>query len=465
VPDGETFLRGLAERELRHWIRGDRDGPPFTPVSQLGRAVATLTQADVIEDNSSVPLLWELNIALAVRSGAQTPLIARAARFRGSSGLTAAPPTATSLPAEPLAIPVGCKIQVSSERAPCDLHLMTYVRTEHNAAISTAIRMRWPADGSSTDLEIQGAGPHHLPYRELVLTDANNTRYRMSFRGDGGTADWHGILLIDPPPPEKTRWLDLVADGSHRLARLDLTRSPASASVSSEQVAALPWERMLGAGAEQILADAAVPGMPEVISYLASDIEVLTGAGAIAPDSPLPGQLAALCERLGISRHGIAAAPAVIPAPWASVIEHGTSGEYGISGEEAQDVVVPLAASLPRIDGVRFAVAGLTTMAGRSTLHVIASGPVASAGPWFYGRYFGCSWWVKDTAGDWHVGTAREPDFLADDAALALTLHPPLTSAHGARELVVTGASTRVHVTLDSAGSWGDDPPHPPMDN
>jgi hypothetical protein len=459
VPDGETFLRGLAERELRHWIRGSRDGPPFAPVSQLGRAVATLTQADVIQDSSSAPLLWELNIALAVRSDAQTPLIARAARFRGAYGLPGPLPPAAVQLVEPLAIPVGCRIQVSSERAPCDLHLMTYVRTEHNAAISTVIRMRWPADGSSTDLEIQGAGPHHLPYRELALTDANNVRYRMNFRGDGGTADWHGILLIDPSPPQETGWLDLIADDSHRLARLDLTRLPASTSVSIEQVAALPWERMLGAGAEQILADTAVPGMPEVISYLASDIEVLTGAGAIAPDSPLPGQLAALCERLGISRHGIAAAPAVIPAPWASVIEHSASGA------EAPDVVVPLAASLPGIDGVRFAVAGLTTMAGRSMLHIIASGPLASAGPWFYGRYFGCSWWVKDTAGDWHVGTAREPDFLANDAALALTLNPPLTSAHQALELVVTGATTRLHVTIDLLASGGTTPHTPRMDN
>jgi hypothetical protein len=453
VPDGETFLRGLAERELRHWIRDGRDGPPFTPVSQLGRAVATLTQAEVIEDNSSAPLLWELNIALAVRSDAQTPLIARAARFRGAYGSPGPLPPAASQFVEPQAIPLGRRIQVESERAPCDLHLMTYVRTEHHATISTTIRMRWPADGSSTDLEIQGAGPHHLPYRELAVTDARNARYRVNFRGDGGTADWHGIVLIDPLPPADTGWLDLIANGTHRLARLDLTRRPPATLVSTEQVAALPWEHMLRAGAEQLLADAAVPGVPEVISYLASDIEVLTGAGAIAPGSPLPGQLAALCERLGISRHGITAAPAAIPAPWASVIEHD-------AGEETPDLVAPLAASLPDIDGVRFTVAGLTTMAGRSILHVIASGP---AGPWFYGRYFGCSWWVKDTAGNWHVATAREPDFIAnDDAALALTLSPPLTSADEALELVVTGATTRAHVKVDNAGSWGD---APRMDN
>lgn len=454
MPDGETFLRGLAERELRHWVRDGRDGPPFIPVSQLGRAVATLTQAEVIEDKSSARLLWELNIALAVRSDAHRPLIARTARFRGVSGPAGPPPPATPPPAEPLAIPLGCRIQVHSERAPCDVHLMTYVRTEHNAAISTAIRMRWPADGSSTDLELQGAGPHHLPYRELALTDARNARYRVIFRGDGETADWQGIALIEPLPPADTGWLDLIADGSRRLARLDLTRPPAPALVSSARVAALPWERMLGAAAEQILADATVTGPAEIISYLAQDIEVLTGAGAIAPDSPLPGQLAALCERLGVSRHGIAAAQAVLPAQWASVLENSAIKDGvikdGVAAEEADDLITPLAAPLSDIDGVRFAVAGLTTMAGRSILHLVASGSMTSAGPWFYGRYFGCSWWVKDTAGNWHVAaTARDPDFLADDdAALVLTLSPPLTSPHEALELVVTGATTRVHVKL-----------------
>jgi hypothetical protein len=29
----------------------------------------------------------------------------------------------------------------------------------------------------------------------------------------------------------------------------------------------------------------------------------------------------------------------------------------------------------------------------------------------------------------------------------------------------VTGATTRVHVTMDLASPWGDDRPHPPMDN
>ena len=52
-------------------------------------------------------------------------------------------------------------------------------------------------------------------------------------------------------------------------------------------------------------------------------ITVLLETGAIAADSPLPGQLAALCQWLGAAGHGITVPPAdEIPAHWASVIAH-----------------------------------------------------------------------------------------------------------------------------------------------
>jgi hypothetical protein len=443
----ETFLRGLAERELRRWNSDGRGVPPFSPLSALGRAIATLTQAQAIDERSANLLFWELNVAVAARAGVRPERIRRAAVIRDRGGHP--PPVVTGEVSEPLVVPLGQKIQVDNERAPGDLHFMCFVRTEHNAAISTAMRMRWPADGSSTDLEIQGAGPHHLPYRDLSLTDARNARYRVRFRGDGGISDWQGIAQIDPLPPADTGWLDLIADGSHRLARLDLTRAPAPALVSTEQVTALPWERMLNAAAEQIVAVAAIAEVPKIISYLASDIDVLTAAGVITPGSPLPGQVVALCERLGVRDHGIAVAPAPIPAPWAQAIvpAEPTGGPREPAGGP-RELAAPLAVSLPAADGTRFAVAGLTTMAGHSTLHVLATGPMAQAGPWFYDQ-FGCSWWIRDGAGGWHVALARDPDFLADDdVALALTVTPPLTAADGTVQLVVTGASTRVRATV-----------------
>lgn len=82
---------------------------------------------------------------------------------------------------------------------------------------------------------------------------------------------------------------------------------------------------------------------------------MLTEAGAIAADSPLPGQLAALCQRLGAAGHGITVPAAEqIPAWWASVLaQRGAPVPAG-----GPDVFAPLAAVLPEADGAQFALAG-----------------------------------------------------------------------------------------------------------
>jgi hypothetical protein len=71
--------------------------------------------------------------------------------------------------------PIGRTISVAHERAPSDLHLMTLVCSPDAVAITAAMRMHWPADGSSADLEIAGAGPAHLPYDQLWAVDDRGT--------------------------------------------------------------------------------------------------------------------------------------------------------------------------------------------------------------------------------------------------------------------------------------------------
>ncbi|HEY1622772.1 MAG TPA: hypothetical protein VGG16_03160 [Streptosporangiaceae bacterium] len=186
----ETFLRGVAERELRHWRRSGGIGPPFPPLDKVRDAIGTLTRAEIADDDALWPILEDLDIALWLRS--DTPMnntghfIRRMVQSRTMSALPPPPMVRRGPPRpEPLVVPLGRRIRVEDERAPCDLYLMTYLRTEHDALISTVIRMRWPADGSSADLEFQGAGPQHLPYARLALTDERGTRYRVVFHGDG----------------------------------------------------------------------------------------------------------------------------------------------------------------------------------------------------------------------------------------------------------------------------------------
>jgi hypothetical protein len=70
----------------------------------------------------------------------------------------------------------------------------------------------------------------------------------------------------------------------------------------------------------------------------------------------------------------------------------------------------------------------------------------------------GFSWWLRDRAGNWHVGTPGEPDTYGDGMsvymfgdglqAFWLRLTPPL-AVPGLTEIVVTGPATRARATLD----------------
>jgi hypothetical protein len=197
--------------------------------------------------------------------------------------------------------------------------------------------------------------------------------------------------------------------------------------------------------AERILAgeDAMGPGSGPEPGEI---ITVLTETGAIAADSLVPGQLAAVCQRLGTAGHGITVPVATqIPVPWASVLAQRDAPRPAGSPE----VFVPLAGVLPDLDGARFALAGLSMAAGESHLHVVSSG-MPRLEKWFaYNWTPGFSWWVRDGAGNWHVGMAGQPCTSGDGLqAFQLRLTPPLAAIPDAAEVVMTGPATRVRATV-----------------
>ena len=176
---------------------------------------------------------------------------------------------------------------------------------------------------------------------------------------------------------------------------------------------------------------------------------MLAAAGAIPPDSPTPGHLAAVCQRLGAQGHGITApAGTSIPVRWASVLAGLDRGPAGPGPEWC----APLAAILPDVDGARFALGGLTSAAGQSHLHVVATGVPLPAGGWDPGF----SWWLRSDDGAWHVGTQSHP-YLRDSGqtAFRLRLTPPLSARPDTFEVVVTGPATRVSALVPVLGAPG----------
>ena len=364
----ETYLRLLAEAVLRR--AGDRlraldaaagtdawSDPGMAPFAtaegaqwKVGRAGRILVVAGALDEGFLDRFAADLYTAINARSR----FVLSWHRRRGMLHRTLFPPPSRQpLPSRPAdramrVTPLGRALRVASGRAPWALHLMSLVRTRTEAVITVVMRMHWPPDGPGNDLEITGAGPHHLPYDQLWAVDDQGTRYTVRFEGgQGGTATWRGIARLSPVPPPGVRRLDLVGDGT-RLIQLPLgppaARGLRAAPPATGPAAIPPGERLLVLAAERILASGDArgpvedPGPGEIIT-------VLTEAGAIAADSPVPGQLASLCQRLGAAGHGITVPPAEeIPAPWASVIAH-RDAPVPADGPE---VFAPLAGRPPR---------------------------------------------------------------------------------------------------------------------
>jgi hypothetical protein len=462
----ETYLRLLAEAETRRAARGSGPGIARS-LEQIHWAGDVLVTAGLLTPEDVGRVAAELEAALLARPHQHR------SRYAHRMSWVFAALTEPATPPEPGAgqqitpgggweiAPVGQRIGVAYDRAPSDLYLMTLVRSPAWVTITAVMRMHWPDDGSSADLEITGAGPQHLPYGQLWAADDHGTRYRVEMHGEGGTLTWQGALGLAGSLPPDARWLDLIADGA-RLARIDLGGledvRPAGAAERARPGAdpAPPGERMLAAAAEHILASAWDSGGPRLPERLAETVTVLTGAGGLAADSPTPGHLAALCQRLDVPRHGITApAAAQIPDRWAEVLPPPGPGHP--AGHPGAEWFAPLGPAAVDADGTRFAFAGLTSAGGRTFLHVVAAGlPIWPVG---------CSWWVRDGAGRWHLATETGPHERSSGvtartgmSAFRLRLTPPLHARPDALEVEVTGrrGSVRAVVPVGAAPDMPD---------
>ena len=102
----------------------------------------------------------------------------------------------------------------------------------------------------------------------------------------------------------------------------------------------------------------------------------------LPPDSPVPGQLAGLCARLGITGHGITAPPADdLPEHWHSML----SRRRGPQPPPAPGILAATIAELPELDGATIAIAGLHPGERGTIMHLLAAG-VTLEDDWPYAR-------------------------------------------------------------------------------
>jgi hypothetical protein len=456
----ETYLRQLAEAELRR-----ATAPGALGRGQAGRlplVAQALIVAGAVDVGTADQIRAELDLALAARYQAARATALQLAGLRGiRPPRTAAETFTASGPAPWRVVPAGQVIRIQDDEIRGELGLLAYVRTARGGRFTAAGQMHGPAPGPGAQL----SHSHLLVSRQFTAADDQGTSYtlRFSFRaGLTGSAVWAGVLDLRPDPPHEIGWLDLrtAPGGPATRIRLDPPdpRIPAP-EVTVTRTAQSPGELLLDVIAARILTSAgAVPQGNDPAQLASADLRAFIGDGpghivaalqaaeALPPSSPAPGQLAALCARLGITGHGIIVPPASgLPERWLSMLTR----EPEVT--PAPGSWAATAAELPDVDGVRLAVLGLH-QAERGTIMHLHAGGVTMEDDWEYNRAVRPlpTLWIRDHAGRWHATRDYAARSLGEggEVTLELALAPPLEAGTPRIDLVAAGSSAQVQARL-----------------
>ena len=328
----ETYLRGLAEAELRRSASQPWDSAPqANSTVRVKRVAEVLTFVGALDDGIADQILDDFELALDARQTGQTASVrgwfsqraagrARLARRvsvpPAAAGRLAAAGSGTGTAAGRTHAPVplrqivrACDADVYSE-----VYLLSYARVASGPQFSVFARIRqlpgpWEPSGPRL-------------FDPFTATDDQGTSYQVTIR-DIGSPVLGWTLMLRPDPPHDPQWLDLATTAGGPAARIILPAAggktwPPAADVTVSQTAPSPGERLLSTIAARLLA--AVPplpndpwlygtaprprALPSITDGLGDLIAALQHCGALPPLSPVPGQLAALCARLNLSGHG-----------------------------------------------------------------------------------------------------------------------------------------------------------------
>jgi hypothetical protein len=424
----ETYLRLLIEAALR--------SPADEDITRVERAADVLIEAGVLSSQVAARILTDLHLALRVR-GRGEPV--RPASRLGR--LTGFQPRGAPGPADAQSPP--WRVLPAPSPSPGSRLMALILLADKALAPAT---LHFPAALGPPESQVP-------PLTTLAATDDLGTSYWLGFTdGTWAGSAWTGTLIVRPAPPGSAKRIEIkIIDPNVPLLRAELTApvpGDTALRVVSGPAAETPGERLLTRKAEAMLAalalgSAARGGLSR--SGLAELVATLETAGVLSPLSAAPARLAALGQLLGLATEGPAGE---VPARWTAVM-----ARYGrrrrlppVSGTAA------IGAMLPEIDGARLVIAGLHSGGSGSFLHVVMEGglrPLPRRRPPGQITDTGFSWWARDDAGGWHLGTLADVDPVGGtEALLRLALLPPLGHATTTLTVEISGPVSQVTASL-----------------
>jgi hypothetical protein len=425
----ETYLRLLAEAELRRATAIAAGSLPGQWRStRLELAAQALRVVGAVGVDVADEIQADLGLAVAGR-------YQRAIYRIGRPGSRATPQ-----PASCRVVPVGQVIKIRSDDLRGELLVVAYTQFTAGAQLIVVGR----------------------PFPPFAVTDDQGVSYQITWSG-GHTAS---MLLLRPDPPHQIRSLD-VTGAVEAATRIDLGRPIPRPDVTVTPGAHSPGELMLEGIAARILSLVAYrPGdnprpptaSADMRAYIGDGpghlVAVLHAADVLPPDSPVPGQLAGLCARLGIDGHGITAPPdGDLPEQWQSLLTY--PRRRTPQPLPAPSILATTMAELPESDGAKTTIVGVTHSLvvdqPRTIMHLLTSG-VTLEDDWKFSRgVFPLPvLWIRDSHDRWHTTRTDGMSSWRGTGVVTLWLEivPPLERGTAWIEISAAGPSAQARVTL-----------------
>jgi hypothetical protein len=442
----ETYLRDLAESELRRWRGGD---PQVVPEATARvRAVAVAFAATGALDSAVADaVVDDLVTALDIRSPGDQRARSMVSHIRRAHRVSrAVTPTLLG----PVSVtPVGELLELRDGDTDIDVYLVGAIRSRPlrclGAGVLSLPKGSLPGRGQQRRALPPGKwpSPHSgLPGvpGDLRAVGESGQSYDLFFNGQGeGTWSVGQFVLGNqgPLPRERTR-LD-VGNEEHSV-RVNLTGGPAAAEVTTTPIDLTAGEQYLLIRAEAMFAS----GHRDIgtdLGPLAALVPALRAVGGLPDDSVPAGQIAALCRRYAVACDGIADPPAVLPDRWIGLL----TSEYGSWPEATGADPPPAAASLPvmfpETDGVTTVLSGLLTRGRRTTVLGAFFGAVED------GYAEGPCIWLRDDGGQWHV--AKPGSRVSGGInVFAANVVPPVAASVTAVDVLIISRTAEVRASI-----------------
>ena len=446
--DGMAQLRHIAwhlrrrmrSRLPRHLRRRDHEpAATETCLERVSSLAGLLAGVGAISPQTELDVVDGFQAALAARSRINPETMLGDFDFRRHRRVRRAGPH--SAPAgPPIATPVGIAADGLVQDVPIRLYLGVLVFDQSSATLT--MQARFPAGSFERDR-------HHVDPMFDALSDVRGVddrggTYQAHFSGGGGDGHWDGRLHLMPAPSAGVRWLDMTLPGGS-VVRIPMDTPHADLLVQTDAVTTTAADRFLDALSARLMLASAT----DAVVMLADDTPNLFGmaadllaAGVLTTRSEALRRLSGTAAHFGVALPGSLAGidPAGLPADWLSL--GARAGR-----EDGPNGIISVAAVLPEVEGAQCVIGELVSDSVSATMQVHARG-------WPEHRHGGgrCiekfEWTARDDLGGWYLLEDIGGSYSDGEADLELQFSPALDPEARALDIILTGATTRVTVTV-----------------